>query len=66
MKKCVITMKNIRYTKKNYFETHKEEHYRSKRKKHNCECGGKYTADSKGRHLNTNKHKNYVRNQPNI
>ena len=35
------------------------------KQKHNCECGGKYTHNHKAEHLETNRHKKFLKNQEN-
>ena len=45
---------------KQYRETNKEQIKIKKNQKFDCECGGKYTQNHKLRHLNTQKHKDYL------
>ena len=58
----------------NYRENHRDEikkyqtDYREKNKKqinHTCDCGGKYTHQHKSHHLDTNKHKKFIKNKNN-
>ena len=46
--------------KKEYRETNKTKILEYKNQKFDCECGGKYTQNNKLRHLNTQKHKDYL------
>jgi hypothetical protein len=46
-----------------YREDNRDEILKHNKQKHNCECGGKYTTNGKLQHLNTNKHKKFLKNQ---
>ena len=45
---------------KEYQENHKEELNDKYNKKHNCECGGRYTHRNKSTHLKSKKHNTYL------
>ena len=58
-----------------YYQDHKQQinerhqqNYRDSKEsfnqKHTCRCSGKYTTANKSNHEKTNKHQNYIRNQP--
>jgi len=53
----------LEYIKK-FQENNKEKHNAAmkkwRNKKHNCECGGKYTPDRKAAHLKTKKHLSFL------
>jgi len=64
----------IKEYKKNYFqknkykikqnqEINKEKIKAQRYEKHNCNCGGKYTNNSKATHEKTTKHKKYIQTQ---
>lgn len=61
-------------TKKNWYEKNKqllldrqakynEQNYEKLNKKHNCECGGKFTIKHKSTHLKSKKHTNFISSQ---
>tara|TARA_R110000787_G_scaffold73420_1_gene163488 strand:+ start:209 stop:625 length:417 start_codon:yes stop_codon:yes gene_type:complete len=43
-----------------YYQEHKEEIAEQRNKKHDCECGGRYTHSNKDTHIKTKKHKDYL------
>lgn len=47
---------------KNYKQLHKIELDEYRNELYDCECGGKFTYINKQRHLNSNKHQNYLSN----
>jgi len=46
--------------KKEYYKNNIDKINKYKKQKHNCECGGKYTTGSKGKHLKTKKHQKFI------
>ena len=48
-----------------YQKEHRDEIKEHKNQKNICECGGKYTNANKALHLETNRHKNFLKNQEN-
>ena len=56
-------IEEIKEKKAKYYEDNRDEILKRNNQKHNCECGGKYTTGCKAQHLNTNKHKNFLKNQ---
>jgi ribosomal protein S27AE len=46
--------------RKKYYEENKEKIQERRKEKFNCDCGGKYLAATKARHLKTQKHINYL------
>ena len=52
--------KQILQQKKEYRETNREQINEKQKQKFDCECGGKYILCHKLRHLNTQKHNNYL------
>ena len=43
-----------------YYLDNRDKILEKKRKKFNCECGGRYTYNHKAKHLNSKKHQNYI------
>ena len=62
-------IEEIKIYRAKYYKDNREEilkrNKQKNKQKHNCECGCKYTLQHKARHLDTNRHKKFLKNQEN-
>jgi len=52
-------------TQKEYYNTNKEQILEQKKQKFNCECGNNYSCTNKARHMNSQKHINFMASKTN-
>jgi hypothetical protein len=57
---CETNKEKILEQANQYYKSNKEQISEYKNQKFNCECGGKYTQGHKARHLNCQKHKDFM------